>query len=100
MPKYRVLSIDGGGVRGLLTAMVLERLCRQPGLEHAFDHVNLIAGNSSGALVALAMAHGLGQPAMLGTLVGTRKAFEAGRKVFGPRRVPIPFLDALVWLFL
>ena len=63
MPTYRVLSFDGGGVRGLMTTMLLERLCQQPGLEHAFDGIDLIAGNSSGALVALAMAHGLGHPA-------------------------------------
>ena len=97
MSKFRVLSLDGGGVRGLLTALLLERLCREPGLEHAFDHVNLIAGNSSGALIALGMAHGLDRLAMLETLVGTRMAFDNARNVFGPPRWRRPF-SSVPWV--
>jgi Dyp-type peroxidase family len=100
VPEYRVLALDGGGVRGLMTAMLLERLCRQPGLEHAFDRIDLIAGNSSGALIALALAHGLNHPTMLETLGHTRIAFEHARDVFGPGRVPIPVLNWLMWVFL
>jgi predicted acylesterase/phospholipase RssA len=50
----RVLSIDGGGIRGILPSMVmaeLERLAGRPTAE-LFD---LVTGTSTGALLALAM---------------------------------------------
>ena len=50
----RILAIDGGGIRGLLPALVLaeiERLCDKPVAE-LFD---LVAGTSSGALVGLGL---------------------------------------------
>lgn len=55
----RVLSIDGGGVRGLLSALVLadlERRLKDRSLAESFD---LIAGTSSGGLIALGLAKGL-----------------------------------------
>ena len=85
MSKYRVLALDGGGIRGLLTAALLEELCRQPGLARVFEGVDLIAGNSSGALIAIAMADGLGQPTMPETLAVLRGVFEKGHETFGPR---------------
>ena len=65
MTKYQILSLDGGGIRGLLTVRLLERLATTRGLEGAFDNVYLIAGNSSGALIALGMsaARTIGKPA-------------------------------------
>src|SRR5262245_5024740 len=89
MSKYRILALDGGGIRGLLTTMLLERLCLQPGLEQVFDDTFLIAGNSSGALIALAMAHGLAQPTTAQTLGRIRGVFENGPLIFGSA-VPFP----------
>ena len=58
--RFAILSIDGGGIRGLIPALVLERLAasieqRSPGtdLAAAFD---LIAGTSTGGLIALGLA--------------------------------------------
>jgi patatin-like phospholipase/acyl hydrolase len=53
---YRILSFDGGGVRGVLTTLLVERLTR----EHpAFlKQVDLIAGTSSGGILALGLAAG------------------------------------------
>jgi uncharacterized protein len=50
----KVLSLDGGGVRGLIPAMVLAELERQTGkpIAKLFD---LVAGTSSGGLTALAL---------------------------------------------
>jgi len=31
MPTYRVLSIDGGGIRGLVTTVLLQRILAHPG---------------------------------------------------------------------
>jgi deferrochelatase/peroxidase EfeB len=97
MAKFRVLALDGGGVRGIFTTMLLRRLASQPGLAHAFDHADLIAGNSSGGLIALALAKGFEQPGMLATLIGLEQAFDDARQVFGRPR--LPWLPWLGWVF-
>jgi patatin-like phospholipase/acyl hydrolase len=56
MATYRILSLDGGGIRGVLTADILVRLQEQvPGL---IDNADLIAGTSTGGILALALAFG------------------------------------------
>ena len=94
-PPYRVLSLDGGGLRGLLTTLLLERICRAPGMARAFDNVDLIAGNSSGALIAIALAHGLRQKSLLDTISVLRGLFENAPDLFGPRR---PLYRGPKWL--
>lgn len=72
MTQRIILSIDGGGVRGLLSAAVLahiEQLLRsrgklaESGLAHNFD---MVVGTSSGALIALGLAAGNSAQAMVG----------------------------------
>lgn len=54
---YRIVSFDGGGIRGLLTTTVLERLdAAVPGW---LDRAQLLAGNSTGGIIALGLASGL-----------------------------------------
>jgi len=51
-----ILSLDGGGVRGIASAVLLRRLEEQvPGW---LDHVGLFAGSSTGAIIALGLAYG------------------------------------------
>jgi patatin-like phospholipase/acyl hydrolase len=53
---YRILTIDGGGIRGLLTAILLQRLEEEhPGF---LDQIDLFAGTSTGGLLALGLAAG------------------------------------------
>ncbi len=59
MAKYRILSLDGGGIRGIVTAIIMERINSEEGLEGWIDPVDLIAGASTGGLLALALAQGL-----------------------------------------
>ncbi len=56
---YRVLSLDGGGIRGLITVILMQRISREAGLENWLAPVDLIAGTSTGGLLALAIAKGL-----------------------------------------
>ena len=56
---YRVLSLDGGGIRGLITVILMQRLNQAPGLENWLSGVDLIAGTSTGGLLALAIGKGL-----------------------------------------
>lgn len=58
MAKYRILSIDGGGIRGIVTTVIMQRLAAKQGLENFLDKVDLIAGTSTGGLLALAIASG------------------------------------------
>lgn len=51
---YRILSFDGGGIRGLIPAIWLSRLERELGGPIA-DHVDLVAGTSTGAILAAAV---------------------------------------------
>ena len=54
MPRvWRVLSIDGGGVRGIIPAMVLEHIEKETG-KPVCDLFDLIVGTSAGGLVAAA----------------------------------------------
>ncbi len=52
---FRILSLDGGGIKGLYTATILEHL-----EEHykcsLSDHFDMICGTSTGGLIALALS--------------------------------------------
>lgn len=62
MALYRILSFDGGGLRGVVTAVLLERLQQaRPGF---LDDVALMAGTSTGGLIALGLRHGLSPAAL------------------------------------
>jgi len=54
---FNILSLDGGGVRGAFTAGCLLRLEEEcPGFLRSFD---LIAGTSTGSIIALCLAKGI-----------------------------------------
>jgi patatin-like phospholipase/acyl hydrolase len=50
----RVLAIDGGGIRGIIPALVLEEVERRAG-RRVHDLFDLIAGTSTGAIIACAL---------------------------------------------
>src|ERR671933_2629709 len=50
----RVLAIDGGGIRGLIPALVLTELERRSG-RRVFELFDLIAGTSTGGILACAL---------------------------------------------
>ncbi|MGA8181841.1 MAG: patatin-like phospholipase family protein [Desulfobacterales bacterium] len=58
MAKYKILSIDGGGLRGLITARLLHRLNNAPEISGWLNEVDLYAGTSTGGILALALAFG------------------------------------------
>lgn len=53
--KYNILSLSGGGFRGLFTIVLLEELEKRLGSPLA-KHFDLIAGTSIGGIIALAIA--------------------------------------------
>lgn len=75
MSAPRALSMDGGGIRGVVTATWLERLEEQLG-GPAAGHFDVVAGTSAGSLSALGVASGI-SGAELRTLFE-----ERGRDIF------------------
>jgi patatin-like phospholipase/acyl hydrolase len=57
MSPFRIVSLDGGGIRGVLTSALLERLeSANPGF---LSQADLFAGTSTGGILALALASGM-----------------------------------------
>ena len=79
--EFRILSIDGGGIRGIYPATFLagleERYLKGASIAHYFD---LIAGTSTGGIIALGLAVGL-KAAYLRDLY-----IDRGREIFPPIR--------------
>ncbi len=76
-PKFLILACDGGGIRGYLTALIVERLNKEVPF---IDRVNLFAGTSTGSILAIGLAHGL-SPASLVKLYR-----DEGEKIFDRTR--------------
>ncbi|MBX3684783.1 MAG: patatin-like phospholipase family protein [Rhodocyclaceae bacterium] len=57
---FRILSLDGGGIKGAFTASVLAALEEDTGCA-AVDHFDLITGTSTGGIISIGL--GLGLPA-------------------------------------
>jgi patatin-like phospholipase/acyl hydrolase len=95
---YRALCIDGGGMRGIYTAALLDRLLSQYAVirdEPALDlgkGFDLISGTSTGAILGCAVA--IGRP--MSEIVGLYE--ENGRKIF-PHRIGDGILSPLYRIF-
>lgn len=54
MTTYRILSLDGGGIRGTYAAAVLASIEEATG-KRIVDHFDLVTGTSTGGIIALAL---------------------------------------------
>lgn len=76
---FKILSLDGGGIRGIYTARLLYRceteLCSGKSISRYFD---LIAGTSTGGIIALGLGLGFSARDLLNFYV------LDGRKIFPP----------------
>ena len=61
MRVVRILSLDGGGVRGLFSATFLERFCNDAKIQgnELWKYFDIICGTSIGGVQAIAYSHGL-----------------------------------------
>ena len=57
----KVLALDGGGVRGIITSRLLELFCNLAGIpgNQIYQYFDIIAGTSIGGIQALGYAKGL-----------------------------------------
>ena len=82
--KFKILSIDGGGIRGLIPAKVLaeleEELQKEEPDKPLHEHFDLICGTSTGAILAIGLS--LGIPAK-----ELAKFYEDHAKIIFPRFV-------------
>lgn len=52
---FKILSIDGGGIRGIIPAIILDEIENRTGERRVFDLFDLIAGTSTGGILALGL---------------------------------------------
>jgi uncharacterized protein len=104
--SWRILSIDGGGIRGLIAAKLLERLedmlAAGDPPRRLVDCFDLIAGTSTGGLIALALAAPppSGQAPMTAERLVDIYSGPEGRAVFErPAWRELPVIRRLVDLF-
>lgn len=77
---YRVLAMDGGGVRGITTIVWLARLAELHG-DAFLKSIDLYAGTSMGAANAMALASG-------SPFARIMKFYQTGNRIFTRRRWP------------
>jgi patatin-like phospholipase/acyl hydrolase len=86
MPPYRIITFDGGGVRGSLMATLVKRLVNQ--FPNLLDEVDLFAGTSTGSVVALTLASGNNADTLVDfySIENLRSAFSPAHfNVFRPK---------------
>src|SRR2546422_3872076 len=89
---FRILSLDGGGIRGLFTAALLSHI-EQYTKKSIVECFDLIVGTSTGGIIGLAVARGIAAKEVLTFYQ------EEGQRIFGrpriwPARLFIPKYDA------
>ena len=53
---FTILSFDGGGIEGLFSCRVLQRIIRESGKSDLLANVDMFAGTSTGSILAVALA--------------------------------------------
>ena len=78
---FRILSLDGGGIKGIFPAAILtylEENCLNG--QHIGDYFDLVAGTSTGGIIALGLGAGLTARSLLDLYL------TEGHRVFPPRQ--------------
>jgi predicted acylesterase/phospholipase RssA len=82
---FRILALDGGGIRGIFTASFLSTI-ENLTLRRVGEHFDLIVGTSTGGIIALAVAFEIPARRILDLYL------ERGVEIFGrPRRLGVLF---------
>lgn len=103
-PAYRILTIDGGGIKGVFAASLLAEFETSLGspLVECFD---LIAGTSTGGIIAIGLGLGLSAQEILNFYEKNGPAIFAGRRgrslrpLFAAKYNSKPLHDALMEAF-
>jgi patatin-like phospholipase/acyl hydrolase len=76
--KFQILSFDGGGIKGILSIAFLSMLQKELNIDNITKHFDLIAGTSTGGIIALALGAGLKVDEILEFYI------KDGRDIFKP----------------
>ena len=88
MNNFRILSIDGGGMKGIFSIAFLAAL-EEKTKKNVVDHFDLIVGTSTGGIIALGLALGMPASHILDFF------FEKGERIF-PNRTAISRFKSLI----
>lgn len=86
--SFRILSLDGGGIRGIVTARMLEAVesyINQP----LRDYFDLIVGTSTGALIAAGVTIGRSPTELVELYLNCGAEIFPYRSWFSPQRLPL-----------
>jgi len=100
--RFQILSLDGGGLRGIFSAAVLAGLEKDLGVRIT-DHFDLVAGTSTGGIIALGLGLGMTPREMVEfytehgpRVFRDRSRLRAVRHVFRAKYAAGPLREALV----
>ncbi|HNP69427.1 CBASS cGAMP-activated phospholipase [Yeosuana sp. AK3] len=85
--KFKILSIDGGGIKGVFPALFLTLLedelkNRSDGKTKIYQHFDLITGTSTGGIIAIALALGIPAKEIYQLYLDNAKKIFGGKKSF------------------
>jgi hypothetical protein len=84
--KTLVVSVDGGGIRGIIPCVILERILDE--FPQLFAQIQVVSGSSIGSMIAMGMAFNYHPRLIAELMVLTANA------IFSERRARIPVLHA------
>jgi patatin-like phospholipase/acyl hydrolase len=102
--EFRILTLDGGGIKGVFAASFLAEIENSLG-EPLVDHFDLIAGTSTGGIIALGLGLGLSAQDILDFYEAKSPVvFQGGRRkmlrrVFAAKYQGVPLKSALESVF-
>lgn len=84
--KFRILSLDGGGLRGIIPVMILQELERRMGGKRIHEMFDMIAGTSTGGLITSAITLGDGKGGVKYSLDTIKDVYmNRGKEIFPQR---------------
>lgn len=92
--SFRILSIDGGGIRGIVAARMLERVERQLN-QPLREYFDLITGTSTGALIAAGLMTGYSPSQLVDFYLHLGAEIFPYASWFSPRRLPLLLMYGL-----
>lgn len=89
MSRHRILSIDGGGIKGVFPISFLAQIEAALSLQSVASYFDLIAGTSIGGIIALGLGLGLSARSMADFVV------DKGPRIFPRQAIPTSTLRLL-----
>ena len=82
--KYKIITLDGGGIKGLISIVVMQRLLKE--VPELFN-IDLMAGTSTGGIIALALSNKCPDQSDADRLTAIEKLYyDKGSEIFKKKR--------------